>query len=268
MPTGALTNVPIDKLISLDGRRAVVTGGAKGIGAQIARRLAEAGADVIIGDIDLAGAQEVASEISTTTSQRAIATHLDVTDTATLAAAANLAGGRLGGLEIWVNSAGTLARTGPVTEATDASVDRILEINVRGTFAGAREAARQMLNGGVIINLASTNGFRASPDLSAYVASKHAVVGLTKALALELGPLGIRVLGIAPALIDTPGIRDIRREAQSSAGVGVANGAAAGSLVGAGVPDDVARVALFCASDLSAYMSGSTLLVDAGRLAS
>jgi NAD(P)-dependent dehydrogenase (short-subunit alcohol dehydrogenase family) len=232
--------------------------------------LAEAGADVIIGDIDLAGADEVASEISTTTRQRAIATHLDVTDTATLAAAANLAVGRLGGLEIWVNSAGTLARTGPVTEATDASIDRILEINVRGTFAGAREAARQMLNGGVIINLASTNGFRASPDLSAYVASKHAVVGLTKALALELGPLGIRVLGIAPALIDTPGIRDIRREAQSSAGAGidVANRAAASSLVGAGVPDDVARVALFCASDLSAYMTGSTLLVDAGRLAS
>jgi NAD(P)-dependent dehydrogenase (short-subunit alcohol dehydrogenase family) len=123
-----------------------------------------------------------------------------------------------------------------------------------------------MLNGGVIINLASTNGFRASPDLSAYVASKHAVVGLTKALALELGPLGVRVLGIAPTLIDTPGIRDIRRDAQSP--VGVADGAAASSLVGAGVPDDVARVALFCASDLSAYMTGSTLLVDAGRLAS
>lgn len=268
MPPEDLTNLPIGRLISLRGRRALITGGAKGIGAQIARRLAEAGAEVVIGDIDLVSAEGVASEISRKIGQQAIATQLDVTDTTTLVAGANLAVEKLGGLEIWVNNAGTLARTGPVADATDASIDRILEINVRGTFAGAREAARRMLKGGVIINLASTNGFRASLDLSAYVASKHAVVGLTKALALELGPLGVRVLGIAPALIDTPGIRDIRREAQSPAGAGVADGAASSSLVGAGVPDDVARVALFCASDLSAYMTGSTLLVDAGRLAS
>ena len=84
----------------------------------------------------------------------------------------------------------------------------MLQVNVRGTFAGAREAARRMTTGGVIVNVASIAGFRAAAGISAYVASKHAVVGLTRNLALELGPLGIRVVGVAPGVIDTPGVQE------------------------------------------------------------
>ena len=105
---------------------------------------------------------------------------------------------------------------------TDEDWDRVLDINLRGTFIGAREAAKQMIaadKGGVIINLASTSGFRAGgPGMAHYVASKHGVRGLTKSLAVEFGPYGIRVLALAPTLIDTPGIGVMREEAKKAAG--------------------------------------------------
>ena len=142
----------------------------------------------------------------------------------------------------------------------------MLHVNVRGTYAGAREAARRMTNGGAIVNLASTAGFKASVGISAYVASKHAVVGITKALALELGPLGIRVLAVAPTIIDTPGVRE-QMAPLAEAGVDVEARVAANPLGRMGVPDDVARVVLFCCTDMAAFMTGSTLAVDAGALA-
>ena len=194
-------------LFSLEGRGAVVTGAARGLGAQIVRRLAEAGADVIAGDIDVAGVEATAAEASATSGRKVIGIHLDVSDTATVVAAADRAIHEFGRLDIWVNNAGISYATGPAIEVTDDFIDRMFAVNSRGTFVGAREAARRMPNGGVVINLASTTGFRAGVGISAYVASKHAVVGATKALALEFGPLGIRVLGIAPTVMDTPGVR-------------------------------------------------------------
>jgi NAD(P)-dependent dehydrogenase (short-subunit alcohol dehydrogenase family) len=123
-----------------------------------------------------------------------------------------------------------------------------------------------MNDGGVIVNLASTAGFRAMAGVSVYGAPKHAVVGLTKSLALELADAGIRVLGVVPTGISTPGV-DQALEALTAAGLEVERLMAANLLGRAGVPDDVARVVLFCVSDLSAFMTGSTLLVDAGDLA-
>jgi NAD(P)-dependent dehydrogenase (short-subunit alcohol dehydrogenase family) len=253
------------ELISLRGRRAVVTGAGRGIGAQIVRRLAEAGAAVVAGDLDGDVAGAVAQEASAA-GGRAIGCALDVGDTASLAAAADLAVTELGGLEIWVNNAGIFPTTGPAVDADDAFVDRMLHVNVRGTYAGAREAARRMSNGGVIVNLTSTAGFKASAGISAYVASKHAVVGVTKALALEFGPLGIRVLAVAPTIIDTPGVRE-QMAPLAEAGLDVEARVAANPLGRMGVPDDVARVVLFCCSDLAAFMTGSTVAVDAGSLA-
>jgi NAD(P)-dependent dehydrogenase (short-subunit alcohol dehydrogenase family) len=253
------------ELISLRGRRAVVTGAARGIGAQIVRRLAEAGAAVVAGDLDGDVAGGVAEEVSAL-GGRAIGCGLDVSDSASLAAAADLAIAELGGLEIWVNNAGIFPTTGPALDADDAFVDRMLHVNVRGTYAGAREAARRMANGGVIVNLVSTAGFKASTGISAYVASKHAVVGVTKALALEFGPLGVRVLAVAPTIIDTPGVREQMAPLKES-GVDVEARVAANPLGRMGVPDDVARVVLFCCSDMAAFMTGSTVAVDAGSLA-
>lgn len=252
-------------LLSLAGRRAVVTGAARGIGAQIVRRLAEAGAAVVAGDLDGVGVDALAREVGERGGQ-VRGCRLDVADTASLAAAADLAVDELGGLEIWVNNAGIFPTTGPVLDATDDFVDRMMEVNVRGTYAGCREAARRMRDGGVIVNLTSTTGFKASAGISAYVASKHAVVGITKALALELGPLGIRVLAVAPTVIDTPGVRD-QLAPLAAAGIEIDRVTTANPLGRMGVPDDIARVVLFCCSDMAAFMTGSTVAVDAGALA-
>jgi NAD(P)-dependent dehydrogenase (short-subunit alcohol dehydrogenase family) len=253
------------ELISLEGRRAVVTGAARGLGAQMVRRLAEAGAEVVAGDIEAAAVDDLAREL-TKDGRRVLGCRLDIADSASLAAAADLAVDTFGGLDIWVNNAGIFPTTGPAIDADDDFVDRMLTVNVRGTYAGAREAARRMADGGVIVNLASTAGFKASVGISAYVASKHAVVGLTKALAREFGPLGIRVLGVAPTIIDTPGVRD-QLAPLAAAGVDIETRVTTNALGRMGVPDDVARVVLFCCSDLAMFMTGSTLAVDAGDLA-
>jgi 2-deoxy-D-gluconate 3-dehydrogenase len=142
----------------------------------------------------------------------------------------------------------------------------MLEVNVRGTYAGGREAAKRMSDGGVIVNLASIAGFSGSTGISAYVASKHAVVGLTKSMANEFGRLGIRVLGVAPGVIVTPGVEE-QLAPLKAAGLDLGATMASNPLGRAGAPDDVARVILFCVSGLSQFMTGSTLLVDAGALA-
>jgi NAD(P)-dependent dehydrogenase (short-subunit alcohol dehydrogenase family) len=256
----------LTELFSLEGRVAVVTGAARGLGEQIVRRLAEAGADVIAGDIDVAGVDATAADVCVTSGRRVVGVRLDVSETADVVAAADRAISEFGRLDIWVNNAGISYATGPAVDVTDEFIDKMFAVNMRGTFAGAREAAKRMPNGGVIINMASTTGFRASPGISAYVASKHAVVGITKALGVEFGPLGIRVLGIAPTVMDTPGVR-VEMEPLLKAGLDVAKRAGSNPLGRMGVADDVARVVIFAASDLAAFMTGSTLAVDAGRLA-
>ena len=260
------TNRPLVDLLSLAGRRAVVTGGARGIGAATCRRLAEAGAAVLVADIDLAAAQATADEI-VRAGGKAISARIDVTDTVSVSAAADQVVGELGGLEVWVNNAGIYPTTGPASEVADDFIDKMLEVNVRGTFAGAREAARRMVNGGVIVNLASTAGFRAAPGISAYVASKHAVVGLTKNLAIEFAARDIRVVGVAPGVIDTPGVQD-QLAPLKAAGLDVGARMSHTLLGRAGQPDDVARVITFLVSDLAAWVTGSVIPVDAGSLAS
>src|SRR6185437_5649901 len=208
MTIADVSEVPVSRLLSLAGRRAVVTGGAQGLGKAIARRLAEAGASVLIGDLKLAVARQSAEELSRRYDVPVISTHLDVADSASVAAAADLAVDTLGGLDIWVSNAGVYPNIG-LLEMTDEGWNKVMEVNLRGVFAGAREAARRMIaagRGGVIINVASTAGFKGvAPGLAAYVASKHGVRGLTRELAIELAPHDIRVLGIAPTFCATEG---------------------------------------------------------------
>jgi NAD(P)-dependent dehydrogenase (short-subunit alcohol dehydrogenase family) len=266
MPIADHSHRSITDLISLAGRVAVVTGGARGIGAQTGRRLAEAGATVILGDLDVAAVGAVAAELSATFGHPAVGVHLDVADTTTLAAAAELAVSEFGRLDIWVNNAGIFPTTGPAIDATDDFIDRMLQVNTRGSFAGAREAARRMLDGGVIINLLSTAGFKGTPGISAYITSKHALVGTTKALAIEFGERNIRVLGVAPSFVTTPGTTE-QLAPLMAAGLDMAKRTADNPLGRAGVPDDIARVILFACSDLASFMTGSTLAADAGSLA-
>lgn len=250
------------ELFSLIGRVAVVTGGARGIGAATVRRLAEAGATVVAADLDGAAADELASACTGAVTGRAV----DITDTASIAALAAGAVSEHGRLDIWVNNAGIYPTTGPAIEAADDFVDRMLQVNVRGTFAGAREAARRMTSGGVIVNVASTAGLRAAAGISAYVASKHAVVGLTKTLALELAAAGIRVVGVAPGVIDTPGVQE-QLAPLKAAGLDVGATMTRTLLGRAGQPDDVARVIVFLVSDLATWVTGEIVAVDAGALA-
>jgi NAD(P)-dependent dehydrogenase (short-subunit alcohol dehydrogenase family) len=259
----------LEELVSLEGRVAVVTGGAVGIGLAVAQRLAEAGAAVVVGD--LRSTDEAVAAVRSAADVEVVGTHLDVADTASIVACADLASERLGRLDVWVNNAG-IYPTRPLLELTDDDWDAVLDVNLRGAFVGAREAARRMVtagNGGVIVNIASTAAYQAAgPGVAHYVSSKHGMLGLTKSLAVELGPLGIRALGVAPTLIETPGI-EAGREAFRAAGLGDILDSYAEKLpLGrVGVPDDVARAVLFAASDLAVFMSGSTLLVDGGDIA-
>lgn len=264
-----VTDRSIAQLLSLDGRTAVVTGGGRGLGKAIARRLAEAGANVVIGDIEAPLATSAAQDLQGTGKGGVVGAAMDVTDTASVQAVADLAVERFGGIDIWVNNAGIFPAV-PVTDMTDELWDKVLAVNTRGVFVGSREAARRMTDagrGGVIVNIVSTAGFKGvAPGLAAYVSSKHAVRGMTKQMALELASRGIRVLGVAPTYCVTEGnilaAQQNPNLTSSAEDIPVMLNSKLGRV---GVPDDVARAVLFCASDMSLFMTGSTLLVDAGE---
>jgi len=258
----------VAELVSLAGRAAVVTGGAQGLGRAIARRLAEAGASVLIGDLNGDLARAAAAELSQAFGGTVLAAAMDVSDPASVAAAAALAAEELGGLDIWVNNAGVYPNI-PLLEMTEQVWDQVMAVNLKGVFLGAQEAARRMIaagRGGVIVNVVSTAGFRGvAPGVSAYVASKHGVRGATRQMAIELAPHGIRVLGVAPTFCETEG-NTAALAALAERDVGAEIPATLTSRLGrVGVPDDIGRVVLFCASDMSIFMTGSTLLADAGE---
>jgi NAD(P)-dependent dehydrogenase (short-subunit alcohol dehydrogenase family) len=260
-----VSSVATSELLVLSGRVAVVTGGARGIGRACCARLVEAGAAVLVGDVDGEAARDAAEAIG----PPAVAVEADVREAASIRALVEQALARFGRLDVWVNAAG-IYPTAPLLELTDVDWDEVLDVNLRGTFIGAREAARAMVaggEGGVIVNVSSTAAYRAeAPGASHYVASKFGVRGLTRSLAVELGTHGIRVLGVAPTVTLTPGLEAARSSLEA---VGFALEDELGPRLPLGrvaVPDDVARVVLFCASDLSLLMTGSTLLVDAGEL--
>ena len=273
-PFPDVSGAPLGDLISLRGRRAVITGGARGLGRAIAARLAEAGADILLADIDSDLAAQAAHELSREHGSRVTATHLDVTESASVDAAAEFAVQEFGGFDIWINNAGVFPAFS-LLEGTDEQWRAVQAVNVDGTYRGARAAARHFASrgGGVIINIVSTAGFQApAPGRSAYVSSKHAVRGLTKELALELAPLGVRVLGVAPTFVPTEGnmaAAEAGRAQAEAAGIDPGDGGMdvmTQSLIGRiGTPDDIARVVLFAATDLSLFMTGSTLLADAGE---
>jgi NAD(P)-dependent dehydrogenase (short-subunit alcohol dehydrogenase family) len=256
---------PVSDLVSLAGRVAVVTGAARGIGAAIGARLAEAGAAVVLADIDLEAATVAAKELGDRHEFAVVPAFVDVTEEASIVALAESVLKRFGHLDVWVNNAGIFPRTGPVVEAETSGFARVLDVNVQGAFIGAREAARRMTGGGSIVNLASITGLAAHAGLTAYSTSKHAVIGLTRNLALDLAPLGIRVNAVAPGLIVTPGLLG-GAAGQNYSAAALASRPRA-PLGRHGLPDDVARVVLFLASDLAAFVSGATIVVDGAATA-
>lgn len=250
--------IPAAELLRLDGKVAVVTGAAKGIGRAIAARLAEAGAVVLATDIDEAALQSTAHELG----EHALAMQLDVGDPAQVNAVAERAVHDLSRLDIWVNNAGIYPASAlDPTETGMAEFERVMHINLTGTYLGVQACSHFMDEGGVILNIDSTAGFEGA---GAYSASKWAVRGMTKGLAPVFGPRGIRVVAIAPTLIETPGIDELRAGPAGELLESFVDKIPLGRI---GVPDDIARVALFLVSPAASFITGITVPVDGGALA-
>jgi NAD(P)-dependent dehydrogenase (short-subunit alcohol dehydrogenase family) len=249
-------------LIDLTGKTAVVTGGGKGMGAGICRCLAGAGATVCVADIDDASAKSTAEALG----GHAYSLHLDMSDPASIAALAAEVVRRSGSLDIWVNNAGVYPMIPMFSDSVDLW-DFTHDVNLRGVFVGSREAARQMIAAkrpGVIVNIASIAADRAGHvSLTAYAASKAGVKALTRSMAAALGPFGIRVTAISPGVVETDGMLAQEQE-MAAAGANTGNRAALIPLRRVGSPDDIGRAVLFMASDLAAFVTGTTLDVDGG----
>lgn len=240
----------------LDGKVALISGGARGMGAAEARLFANEGAKVVIGDVlDEDGAQ-VAKEIG----DAARFAHLDVTQEGDWDAAVRVATGEFGKLDVLVNNAG-IVRMGAWVDTSPEDYMAVININQLGVFLGVRAAIRPMTDGGggSIVNISSIDGLIGHPMVAGYVSSKFAVRGLTKVAALELAPLKIRVNSVHPGFIDTPMLRMPGLETFDFAPL--VNKVPANRL---GTPEDIGRLALFLASDESDYCTGSEFVADGG----
>ena len=244
----------------LQGRVAAITGGALGIGRATALLFAEEGATVALGDVQAEAAQAVAQEIARG-GGRAIAVGLDVGDAAQVQAFVDRVVADFGRLDVMFANAG-IAHSAPFLEHPEAQWHRVLRVNLTGVFLCGQAAARQMVRqgGGRIITTASINAFRGVENLVGYNAAKAGVIELTRTMAVELARHRISVNAIAPAQIDTRLTRSLPEEARQRRTARIPMGRF-------GAPDEVARAALFLASDEASFITGHTLAVDGGYLA-
>ncbi|MET1755903.1 SDR family oxidoreductase [Novosphingobium sp. RD2P27] len=259
----------ISEAFALEGRTAVVTGAASGIGRGIAQLLAEAGARTVISDVNEAGLRQTASLIERS-GPPAIATSADVSRRTDIDALADLAVAESGRIDIWVNVAAIIVNR-PILETQEDELDRLLAINLKGVYWGCAAAGRLMkeAGSGSIINLSSGGGEAAVPGLSLYSMSKAAVNMLTRTVAKEFGPYGIRANAIAPGWVDTPmGLHSFRNEAgeidPDKRAAGLQQRAQASPLGITGTPRDIALAALYLASDASRFMTGQILRPNGG----
>ena len=256
----APTPLPKTPSLRLDGKRALVTGSGRGIGLACAAALAEAGAHVTLSARTETEIDQAAAAIRGTGAQ-AEAACFDVTDLEATGDAID----RLGPFHILVNNAGT-ARHAPFLEVAPDDFDAVFALNVRAAFFAAQAAARAMAAAGIrgsIINISSQMGLVGGPRRSVYSATKHALEGMTKAAAIELGPLGIRINTICPTFIETPMTRPFFQNPAFR--TWVLDNIKLGRV---GQVQDLMGAVVFLASDASALMTGSALVIDGGWTAS
>lgn len=249
--------------MDMNGKVALVTGAGSGIGRATAEAFAAAGASVVVADVDIDGAKETVEAI---TADGGTATHVecDVSDEDAVRAAVAAAVGSFGGLDYACNNAGIEGHPAPVVDMEADEFRRVLDVNVMGVFFGMKHEIPAMLErgGGVVVNISSTAGYRGYPQMSPYVASKHAVAGMTKTVALEYATEGIRVLSVHPAAIETPMISRAMAENPDLA----ASMEQMHPIGRVGQPREIADVVVFLCSDGASFMTGSQIVVDGGAL--
>lgn len=258
---------PIGELINLTNKRAVVTGGAMGIGFAISYRLAEAGASIVIVDVDSERAEKASEELRSY-GYEASFIQADVGKEKEVQAMVKTIMGELGGIDILVNNAGIYPYI-PFAKITGDDIDKVLSVNLKGTLLCSREVSSNMIQqrqGGCIVNITSISSIRpVSKGFSIYDASKGGVHTLTKSMALELGQHSIRVNAIAPGSIMTEGMLSQGEGLQPSEWKAELKKFMASTVLGRlGRADDIGRVALFLASDLASYITGTLIVVDGG----
>ena len=238
----------------LAGKVALVTGAAQGIGEAIARKLAQHGAEVVVSDIQTAKGEAVARAVG------GIFLRLDVTDADSWSDVA----ARIGGIDILVNNAGD-GCGGPIETTPLAEHQRVVDLNLNGVWLGVRACVPHMAarGGGSIVNISSIDGLAGVAGLSSYVATKFAVTGMTRALALELGDRGIRVNSVHPGMVDCTHDRGMPPAAMAR----IQKAVQRQPIKRMARVEEVANAVLFFASDESSYCTGSQLLVDGGHLA-
>ena len=245
----------------LAGKVAIVTGAARGLGANISQQLHAEGAQVVLADVR----DEEGAALAKSLGERAHYVHLDVSSESEWAQALAAARQRFGPVTILVNNAG-IYRTRATVEQSVEEYLQIIRINQLGTFLGMRTCFTQMRNagGGSIVNIASTAGIEGVPLALAYTASKHAVVGMTKAAALEFGPAKVRVNVVCPGAMLTPLLVESLNVPLSALSAAPFQNSPMGRM---GDPSEIAPTVVFLASDASSYTTGSEFVVDGGLTA-
>ena len=243
---------------SLAGKVAIVTGGASGIGAATARVFAAAGAKVVIGDLQDGG--PVAKEIG------GVFHSVDVRNAECVQALVTQAVQQFGRLDVLFNNAGIEAHA-PLVGMDDAAHRNMIDVNLHGVFYGIKAGLQAMMANpgparGSIINTASVAGLIGTPGLGSYAATKHAVVGMTRTAALEMGPMGIRVNAVCPGVIRTPMLGGFEASEEILAQIGKAH-----ALQRIGEPIEVARLVCFLARDDASFITGQAIAVDGGMIA-
>ena len=241
-------------MTQVNAKIAIVTGAGQGLGAESARTLARHGARVLLCDINAETCRAVAAEIG----PAAAAFELDVTDEDQWANAVRYCGDTFGAVDILVNNAG-IARFSPLESTSVEMYEQTMAINATGVFLGMRDVFETMKRngGGAIVNISSANGFIASDEVGAYVASKFAVRGLTRSAAFEWGRYGIRVNSVCPGMINTA-MMVAEEEAHTHKIT---------ALERIAQPREIANTVLFLASDQSSYATGADFLIDGGIMA-
>jgi NAD(P)-dependent dehydrogenase (short-subunit alcohol dehydrogenase family) len=248
------------------GKVALVTGAGSGMGRATSIAFAAAGARVVVADVDEGGGSSTVQAISACSGE-AVFVHADVSDASNVQSLVQACVDQFGRLDCAANNAGIAVGTAKLADSEDEDFDRMIRVNLRGIYLCLKHEIRQMQRQGegTIVNIASVNSFRPQIGQSAYTASKHGVIGLTKSAAIEYAESGIRINAVAPGAINTPMLQKALAEFDMDPAAAAAR---MSPFARFGEPDEIANAVLWLSSPMSAFTTGHVLAVDGGYLAS